>query len=172
MSMSQDAQPTPETSPTRRHFRWRWLLLIVGAMIVVWLGRSSYRYKMIGPSATEAFQWYIKDPIPNSVTDLKLKYSPHMKGYWIWLSFRVDPGELDTLFDFQKLHPRESYLSDENGVPFLPQPLETFRIIDPEGFDEMKKGELFYFDGDDRRLSRVVVVSKDRRKVYYYRFQD
>lgn len=124
---------------------------------------------MIGPSATEAFQWYIKDPIPDSVKNLKLKYSPHMRGYWIWLSFEIDPSDLDLLFDFQKFSPALGV--DQNGLPL---PLETFRSLDPGGFDEMSKGEIHYFNTtpQDGKLNCTIVISKDQRKVYYYRFRD
>ena len=162
-------------NPSAAKSRKRWIALaIVAAMTVLGIGAiQAYRECVNGPSAEEAFRRYVKTPIPNSVTDLKIHYRPHMRGYWLYLVFRVDPGDLDSLFDFHQFHPAQSYPVDDDGLPVI-QHLEGFRQVDPEGFNEMRKGEhLFGSNSDEVSPMRfTVVISKDRRKVYYYRFRD
>ena len=102
-------------STAERKKRWLALTLLVVLAsfgVVGILGLHDYVY---GPSAENAFRRYIKDPIPESVTDLQIHYRPHMRGYWIYLVFRVDPGDLDSLFDFGEFQPSQSYAVDEHG---------------------------------------------------------
>ena len=63
-----------------------------------------------GPSAEEAFRRYIKSPIPESVTDLRIHYVPHMRGYWLYLVFDVSPDDLDSLFNLQQSNGAVPYM--------------------------------------------------------------
>ena len=157
--------------------KWRWIALAIATppvLFVLLFVLVQIKIHDHGPSAEEAFQRYIKSPIPKSVTDLRMHYAPHMRGYWIYLAFRVDPNDLDSLFDVrQSIGPVRSTITD--GVTEYPGWTNGFRTLDPDGFmDMMTKGSCYFQDAPEQTssLARMIVISADHRKVYYYRFQD
>jgi hypothetical protein len=163
----------------RTLFRRKWLWIAFAAAIpplaaVLALTLVEMKINDPGPSAEEAFQRYIKNPIPKSVTDLRIRYFPHMRGYSMYLFFRIDPSDLDSVFDLRQFSPATPY-GETDGVTDVPRWSEQFRKFDPNDFVNMMTRGSVYSEGDFGEASQWscnIVVSGDHRKVYWYRFRD
>ncbi len=69
---------------------------VIVVALVVWFAWGIYSYN-IGPSGTEAFRWYLADPIPSSVSEIKIHCAPHFQGRNIFLSFTIGPIDLQEI---------------------------------------------------------------------------
>jgi hypothetical protein len=157
--------------------KWRWIVWVIAIWLmfpVITLVLLELLLNDRGPAADEAFRQYIKNPIPKSVTGLRIYYVPHMRGYWIYLVFSVAPDDLTSLFDLhQSTDPVPSMTTD--GVTEYPGWTKGFRMLDQDGFTDMMTKGSCYFQGDPKQVSSLncnVIISADHRKVYYYRFRD
>jgi hypothetical protein len=143
------------------------VLLIVFALIQISINNP-------GPSAEEAFRRYVKTPIPKSVSDLRIHYGPHMRGYWMYLVFRIDPKDLETLFDLREFNGAvPSAVTD--GKTEYPGWTKQFQKLDPDGFEDMMTRGSHCSKGEFEQAASWnchIVASSDHRKVYWFRFQD
>jgi hypothetical protein len=124
-----------------------------------------------GPSPDDAFRTYLSDPIPASVKNIRIHYSPHMKGSSVYLAFDIDPADLELLIPMKDFKQVEYYQNgeciSENGSWAHES---TFRSLDPDDGMNMKTAWLSFTEGEDFRAA--IAISDDRRKVYYHRFTD
>jgi hypothetical protein len=155
----------------------RWIAVVVVSPLLVFLIVFAFVQMSInapGPSAEEAFRRYIKNPVPNSVTDFQIHYAPHMRGYSMYLVFRIAPKDLESLFDIREF---------EGAVPSVVMDGKTeypgwagqFQKLDPDGFVDMMTKGSHCAKGDFKQAASWnchIVVSSDHRKVYWFRFQD
>jgi len=156
-------------------FGWKWSWIAIAAaspllVFVLLLVLIEMKTNDPGPSAQEAFQRYIRNPIPRSVTDLRIHYSPHMRGYWMYLVFHIDPGDLDSLFDLRQFDGDVPY-GVTNGVMEFPGWTDGFRKLDPDGFMRMMTNSSMSSQAEFGQASQWncnIVVSGDHRKVYWY----
>jgi len=68
-------------------------LLLVGVMLLV---RASYR-RISGKVGSEAFKRYILDPIPKSVTNIKVDQPKNFQGYRYIFRFNINRSDLDLI---------------------------------------------------------------------------
>jgi len=68
-------------------------LLLVGVMLLV---RASYR-RISGKVGSEAFKQYILDPIPKSVTNIKVDQPKNFQGYRYIFRFNINRSDLDLI---------------------------------------------------------------------------
>jgi len=157
--------------------KWCWITVAVASPLLI-LGVGLVLVEMLinnpSPSAEEAFQRYIKTPIPKSVTDLQIHYVPHMRGYWMYLVFRIAPSDLDLLYDLRQFDSAVPNVVTDGKMEY-PGWTAEFRKLDPDEFTNMMIKGSHYSQGDFKRASAWnchIVVSSDHRKVYWFRFQD
>ncbi len=134
---------------------------VIVVALVVWFAWGIYSYN-IGPSGTEAFRWYLADPIPSSVSEIKIHCAPHFQGRNIFLSFTIGPIDLQEII-VQK-HFRLARAIDGQF------PLEAFTAIDPVAPITRENGT-FYSRRDDGVVTGLA-VSRDQQKAYFWYSSD
>jgi hypothetical protein len=155
----------------------RWIAVVVVSPLLVLLMLFAMIQMSInnpGPSAEEAFRRYVKTPIPESVSDLRIHYAPHMRGYWMYLVFRIAPKDLESLFDLREFEGAVPYFVADGKTEY-PGWTEQFQKLDPDGFTDMMTKGSHYSKGDFEQAASWnchIVVSSNHCKVYWFRFQD
>jgi hypothetical protein len=138
-----------------------WLPGAIIALIVVWFAWGSYS-DYTGPSAAEAFERYLADPIPTSVSNLVIRHTRHFQGRNIFLVFNIDPSDLQKI-----IHERQFDVDPGAGMSFH---LETVQAMDSGTPITDTDGTFYQHNATGVRES--LVVSGDSRKAYFWHGTD
>ena len=80
-------------------------LLILIPLLLIGACTAELVREMQGPSDSAAYRWVYGESAPEYVTSLKSEYYSHLKGYGIYIAFKVPPSRLDEIIDTESSTP-------------------------------------------------------------------